>query len=348
MSPVSDPGFLLNLLTQAAGREPGFWNWAFYWFSQEIVTAVIGLLLVILFVTINAIGLIYAELKIAGHIQRRPAMMEVGWHGFLQPVMDAAKLLVKELTTPSAVDRPLFIAAPIVVFLPVPIAFIVIPFSQHLIVRDLNLGLLLIFSFSALNVVGILIGGWASHNKYSLLGALRSVSQNVAYEIPILLSVMGVVIIANTLKMTEIVTAQGRYWFILVQPVAAVLYFIASTAETNRLPFDIPEAEGELVAGFHSEYSGMRFALFFLAEYSNMFIVAAVFTTLFLGGWKGPVLPGVIWFLIKVYVLVFLVIVARWTFPRLRFDQLMTLAWKVLIPLAMANLLITALVIKLV
>ncbi|MBW2059994.1 MAG: NADH-quinone oxidoreductase subunit NuoH [Deltaproteobacteria bacterium] len=348
MSPVSDPGFLLYFLTQATEREPGFWNWAFYWFSQEVVVVVVGLLLIIGFVTINAIGLIYAELKIAGHIQRRPAMMEVGWHGFLQPVMDAVKLLVKELTTPTAVNRPLFVVAPVIVFLPVLIAFIVIPFSERLIVRDLNLGLLLIFAFSALNVIGILIGGWASNNKYSLLGALRSVSQNVAYEIPILLSVMSVVIMTNTLRMTELVAAQEKVWFVLVQPVAAILYFIAATAETNRLPFDIPEAEGELVAGFHSEYSGMRFALFFLAEYSNMFIVAAVFATLFLGGWHGPILPGPIWFLLKVYVLVFLVIVARWTFPRLRFDQLMTLAWKVLIPFALANLLVTALVIKLI
>ncbi|MBW1708799.1 MAG: NADH-quinone oxidoreductase subunit NuoH [Deltaproteobacteria bacterium] len=348
MSPISDPGFLLTILTQAVEREPGFWNWAFHWFSQEIVVAVIGLLLIIAFVTINAIGLIYAELKIAGHIQRRPATMEVGWHGFLQPVMDAAKLLVKEAMTPTAVNRPLFLAAPVIVFLPVLISFIVLPFSEKLIVRDLNLGLLLIFAFSALNVIGILIAGWASNNKYSLLGALRSVSQNIAYEIPILLSAMSVVVMANSLKMSELVAAQDKIWFFIIQPLAAIIFFVATTAETNRLPFDIPEAEGELVAGFHSEYSGMRFALFFLAEYSNMFIVSAVFVTLFLGGWHGPILPGLIWFLLKVYILVFIVIVARWTFPRLRFDQLMTLAWKVLIPLSLANLLVTALVIKLV
>jgi NADH-quinone oxidoreductase subunit H len=170
----------------------------------------------------------------------------------------------------------------------------------------------------------------------------------VAYEIPILITVMSVIIMTHSLKMSEIIAAQDRVWFIVVQPLAAILYFVASTAETNRLPFDIPEAEGELVAGFHSEYSGMRFALFFLAEYTNMFIVAAVFTTLFLGGWRGPVLPGPIWFLIKVYALIFFVLVARWTFPRLRFDQLMTLAWKVMIPLAMVNLIVTALVMKLV
>lgn len=332
----------------SANIAPGLWNWLAYWLSEEVLVAVVGLLIVIGLITVNSIGLIYAELKVAAHVQRRPGPMEVGWHGWLQPVMDAVKLLGKELVTASAVNKPLFIVAPMIVILPLLVTFIVIPFGKTLIIRDLNMGLLLIFSFSALNVVGILVGGWASNNKYSLLGALRSVSQCVAYEIPILITVMSVIIMTHSLKMSEIIAAQDRVWFIVVQPLAAILYFVASTAETNRLPFDIPEAEGELVAGFHSEYSGMRFALFFLAEYTNMFIVAAVFTTLFLGGWRGPVLPGPIWFLVKVYALVFLVIVARWTFPRLRFDQLMTLAWKVMIPLAMANLIVTALVMKLV
>lgn len=332
----------------SANIEPGLWNWLAYWLSPEILTAVVGLLIVIGLITVNSIGLIYAELKVAAHVQRRPGPMEVGWHGWLQPVMDAVKLLGKELVTASAVNKPLFILAPMIVILPLLVTFVVIPFGEKLIIRDLNMGLLLIFSFSALNVVGILIGGWASNNKYSLLGALRSVSQCVAYEIPILITVMSVVIMTHSLRMSDIIAAQSGIWFIVIQPLAAILYLVASTAETNRLPFDIPEAEGELIAGFHSEYSGMRFALFFLAEYTNMFIVAAVFVTLFLGGWRGPVLPGPIWFLIKVYALIFLVLVARWTFPRLRFDQLMTLAWKVMIPLAMVNLIVTALVIKLV
>jgi len=332
----------------SANIESGIWNWLAYWLSEEILVAVVGLLVVIGLITVNSIGLIYAELKVAAHVQRRPGPMEVGWHGWLQPVMDAVKLLGKELVTASAVNKPLFILAPMIVILPLLVTFVVIPFGEKLIIRDLNMGLLLIFSFSSLNVVGILIGGWASNNKYSLLGALRSVSQCVAYEIPILITVMSVVIMTHSLRMSEIIAAQSRIWFIVIQPLAAILYLVASTAETNRLPFDIPEAEGELIAGFHSEYSGMRFALFFLAEYTNMFIVAAVFVTLFLGGWRGPVLPGPIWFLIKVYALIFLVLVARWTFPRLRFDQLMTLAWKVMIPLALVNLIVTALVIKLV
>ncbi len=335
--PPTDPNFFVN-----------FWNQASYYIGPELWVSLVGLLAIIGFVTINALALIYGELKIAGHIQRRPAMMEVGWHGFLQPVMDAVKLLVKELTTPTGANRFLFIIAPGVVFLPVLVAFIVIPFSETLVVRDINLGLLLIFSFSALNVVGILIAGWASHNKYSLIGAMRSVSQNVAYEIPILLSAMAVVMMTNSLNLNEIIRAQGKIWFIIYQPLAAIIFLIASTAETNRTPFDIPEADGELVAGFHTEFSGMRFALFFLAEYSNMFIVAAVFVVLFLGGWRGPILPGLIWFLLKIYLVIFLVIVARWTFPRTRFDQLMTFSWKVLIPLALFNLLFTGLIIKLV
>lgn len=329
--------------------DPQTW-WLAAWLGPELTVTIIGLIAVMGLITINAIGLIYVELKVAAHVQRRPGPMEVGWHGFLQPVMDAIKLLVKELTTPTAVNKPLFLAAPIVVLIPVLISFVVIPFSETWIIRDLNLGLLLIFAFSALNVVGILIGGWASNNKYSLLGGLRSVSQNIAYEVPILLTVMSVVIMTNTLKMTELVAAQ---WipFVLLQPIAAIIYFVAATAETNRTPFDIPEADGELIAGFHSEYSGMRFAIFFLAEYTNMFLVAAVFTTLFLGGWKCylvPALSGPIIFLIKVYILVFLVILARWTFPRMRFDQLMTFSWKVMIPWALVNLMVTAVVLKLI
>lgn len=339
MSAAADPGIIMEL-----------WNMAAGFLTPELLIAAIGLQLVIALITVNAIGLIYVELKTAAHITFRPGPMEVGWHGILQSVMDPIKLLAKEVVTPTAVNKPLFIMAPVVVIIPVLVAFIVIPFSEKLIIRDLNLGLLLIFSFSTLNVLGILMGGWASNNKFSLLGAIRAVAQNIAYEIPILISIMSVLVIANSLKMTDIVNAQidRHIWFIFCAPIAAITYFIASVAETNRLPFDIPEAEGELVSGFHTEYSGMRFAMFFLAEYTNMFLVAAVFTTLFLGGWQGPLLPGPIWFLLKVYFLVFIVIVARWTFPRMRFDQLMTFAWKVLIPFSLFSLILTAFLVKLI
>jgi len=215
-------------------------------------------------------------------------------------------------------------------------------------------GVLLIFAFSTFNVLAILMGGWAANNKYSLLGAIRSVAQGVAYEIPLLLVVLNVLLWSNSMQMSAIVEAQSRVWNAFWMPVAAVIYLICATAETNRAPFDIPEAESELVAGFHTEYSGMRFALFFLAEYSNMLIVAAVATTLFFGGWKPfpfldslPV-PGVVWFFGKTYALIFGVIWVRWTFPRLRFDQLMNFSWKIMIPAALIHLVVYAGIIKLI
>ncbi|MCL6621340.1 MAG: NADH-quinone oxidoreductase subunit NuoH [Syntrophobacterales bacterium] len=307
-----------------------------------------GLIGVMALVAVNALFLIWMERKVSAHMQLRPGPMEVGWHGAIQTIADALKLLGKELITPREVDRPVYLAAPIVIFLPVLVSFLVIPFSQNLIIRDMNVGVLLILSFAALTVLAILMAGWASNNKYAVFGAIRSVAQNVAYEIPLLITLMSVILMVGSFRLTDIVAAQSRVWFILVQPVAFILYIICATAETNRAPFDLPEAESELVAGFHTEYSGMRFALFFLAEYTNMFIVAALATIFFLGGWRGPFLPGVIWFLIKVYAIIFLIMWFRWTFPRVRFDQLITLSWKILIPLSLANLIITAFVLKLV
>jgi NADH-quinone oxidoreductase subunit H len=262
-------------------------------------------------------------------------------------VADALKLMGKELITPEEVDRPVYLMAPIIIFLPVLLSFLVIPFSETWIIQDMNVGIVLILGFSTLAVLAILMAGWSSNNKYAVFGAIRSVAQNVAYEIPLLITVMSIVLMVGSFKLTDIVAAQSKTWFVLVQPLAFILYVICATAETNRAPFDLPEAESELVAGFHTEYSGMRFALFFLAEYTNMFIVSAVATVLFLGGWRGPYLPGVVWFLLKVYAVIFLLMWFRWTFPRVRFDQLVTFAWKILIPLAFVNLLLTAFVLKL-
>jgi NADH-quinone oxidoreductase subunit H len=312
---------------------------------------IVGLILVLIFSQLNALFLVWLERKVAGHIQLRYGPMEVGPHGLLQTIVDGIKLVGKELITPLKADKKLFVIAPVLVFMPVLVPFLVLPFGPELIIRDMNVGLLLIFAFSTFSVLAILVGGWASNNKYALLGAIRSVAQNVAYEIPLLLSVMSVVLMVHSFKFSELVMAQHRVWFIFLQPVAAIIYFICATAETNRAPFDIPEAESELVAGFHTEYSGMRFGLFFLAEYTNMFIVCAVATSLFLGGWHGPFgfslgIPGVVWFLAKTYFLLFVLMWFRWTFPRVRFDQLMNFSWKVLIPLSMLNLLVTALVLK--
>lgn len=318
---------------------------------SEWIRLIVGLVLALAFAGLNGLFLVWLERKVAGHIQLRPGPKEVGPFGLLQTLVDGLKLVGKELITPRAADWKLFMMAPVLVFAPVLIGFLVLPFGPNLIIRDMNLGVLLIFAFSTLGVLAILMGGWASNNKYALLGAVRAVAQNVAYEIPLLLCVMSVVLMVNSLRFSEIVQAQGCVWFIFLQPVAGLIYLIAATAETNRAPFDIPEAESELVAGFHTEYTGMRFGLFFLAEYTNMFIVSAVATSLFFGGWHGPFgfdlgLPGIVWFMAKTYFLIFVIMWVRWTFPRVRFDQLMNFSWKFMIPLSLVNLLVTAFAVK--
>lgn len=309
--------------------------------GKETLIMIAGLVGVLIFVVFNALILTWAERKVAGHMQRRIGPKEVGPFGLIQPLADALKLLGKEILTPRQVEKPLYYLAPTIVFIPVLVSFIVIPFDASLQVRDINVGILVILAFSSLSVLSILMAGWGSNNKYALIGSIRSVAQNVAYEIPLLLSLLPVIMIANSLSLKEIVTAQQSLWFVCYQPLAFLIYFIAAVAETNRTPFDLPEAESELVAGYHTEYSGMRFALFFLAEYTNIFIVSAIATTFFLGGYQGPFLPGIIWFLLKSYLLVFVIMWLRWTFPRVRFDQLLNISWKVLIPLTLVNLLVT-------
>ncbi|RPI79262.1 MAG: NADH-quinone oxidoreductase subunit NuoH [Desulfobacteraceae bacterium] len=323
------------------------WQVIYQFAGPVVLTLVIGLVAVFTFAALNAMFLVWLERKVAGHIQLRIGPKEVGPFGVLQTVIDALKLVGKELITPRQTSKFLFRLAPILVFVPAVVPFVVLPFSKWLQIRDLNAGLLLIIAFGGINVIAILMGGWASNNKYALLGAMRSVAQNVAYEIPLLLAAMSVVLMAGTLSLQQIVGAQEKVWFVFQQPLAFLIYMIAVTAETNRAPFDIPEAESELVAGFHTEYSGMRFSLFFLAEYTEMFVVAAVATTLFLGGWQGPFLPGIWWFMAKAFLLIFVAMWARWTFPRLRFDQLMNFAWKYMTPLALTNLLATAVLRKL-
>jgi NADH-quinone oxidoreductase subunit H len=330
------------------------WQKLVNYLGPDLAVIIVGLVGVLALVQVNALFLVWLERKVAAHIQLRIGPKEVGPFGILQTIVDGVKLVSKELITPRHVDKKLFILAPVAIFLPVLVSFVVIPFSEKLQIRDLNVGLLVIFAFSTFNVLAILVGGWASNNKYSLLGAVRSVAQNVAYEIPLLLTVLSALLWSNSLQMSKIVESQSTVWNVFWMPVAALIYLICATAETNRAPFDIPEAESELVAGFHTEYGGMRFALFFLAEYSNMLIVAAVATTLFFGGWKPfpflgflPV-PGLIWFLAKTYVLIFVVIWVRWTFPRLRFDQLMNFCWKIMIPAALLHLIVYAGIIKLI
>lgn len=318
----------------------------------ELIRMVFAVIIIISFIFLNAIMMGYLERKIAGHVQRRPGPMEVGSHGILQLVVDGVKLVGKELLVPVNVDRTLFRLGPILSFTPVILPLLVIPFSEKLQARDLNLGLLFIVSMTSINVMAMVVAGWGSNNKYSMFGAMRAVAQSIAYEIPILLSMLAVILMANTFSLKEIVGAQQNIWFIVLQPLAFIIYIISGVAETNRAPFDLPEAESELTAGFHTEYSGMGFSLFFLGEYTNMFTVASVATVLFLGGWHGPPLPygqylGIVWFFLKVYFLLFFMIMIRWTYPRVRFDQLLNFAWKYLVPFSLANILITVVVIKL-
>jgi NADH-quinone oxidoreductase subunit H len=330
------------------------WQMAVDILGPDLARILAGAIGLVALVQLNTLFLVWLERKVSAHLQLRLGPMEVGPHGILQTLVDGIKLIGKELITPRHVDRKLYVLAPIVVFTGVLASLIVIPFSRELQIRDLNVGVLLIFAFSTFNVLAILMGGWSANNKYSLLGAIRSVAQSVAYEIPLLLVVLNVLLWTNSMKMSTIVEAQSTVWNVFWMPVAAIIYLICATAETNRAPFDIPEAESELVAGFHTEYSGMRFALFFLAEYSNMFIVTAVATTLFFGGWKSLPLfgflpiPGVVWFFLKVYVLVFVIMWVRWTFPRLRFDQLMNFSWKVMIPVSLVHLVVYAGIIKII
>jgi NADH-quinone oxidoreductase subunit H len=313
----------------------------------DIIRVVLGLVGVLVVVVVNALILTWAERKVSGHIQRRIGPKEVGPCGLLQPIADTIKLIAKEILTPKDVEKPLYFLAPALIFVPVLVSFVVIPFDGFFQVKDINVGILVILAFSSLTVLSILLAGWGSNNKYSLIGSVRSVAQNIAYEIPLLLSLLAVIFMAGSLSLKDVVEAQRGAWNVFLQPIAFLVFFIAGVAETNRTPFDLPEAESELVAGFHTEYSGMRFALFFLAEYTNMFIICAITTTFFLGGYLGPILPGFVWFFAKTYVLIFIILWFRWTFPRVRFDQLLNFAWKLLIPVSLLNLIVTGGLLKL-
>lgn len=307
-----------------------------------------------------------AERKIIAWMQVRLGPMRVGPWGILQMVADPIKLLIKEDIVPSQADRWIFTLAPVICLIPAFIVLAVIPIGPTITilgrqvtmyVTDLNIGLLYVLSISSVGVLGIILAGWASNSKYPLLGALRSAAQMVSYEVALGFSVLGVLMLSGSLSLVSIVEAQKTSgWYVFLQPVAFILFFICGVAETNRAPFDLPEAESELVAGFHTEYSGFRFSLFFLAEYANMLTVAAMAVTLFWGGWLRPfptvaafafldVIPGVLWFLAKVIVFLYFYLWFRASWPRYRYDQLMKLGWQFLLPISMANLIVTAILV---
>lgn len=309
------------------------------------------------FVGANAAYLVWVERKGAGRFQRRPGPTEVGPAGLLQPIADAIKLMTKQVMVPPVADRTLFMLAPMMVMAPGLMCLATIPFSAHLGARDLNLGLIMVFAFGSINVMAIMLGGWASRNKYAIISAARVVSQNVAYEIPMLLVVITLLMVTGTMNLREIVEQQaGGFWkwnfFNLaanpLMPVTFVIFFICMLAETNRAPFDMAEAESELVAGAFTEYAGMGFGVFFMAEYANILVGCSLGTILFFGGWQSPigVLPGLFWFLVKLYLLIFTVVWVRWTFPRTQFYRLLNLSWKTLIPISLATLVLTSVMLK--
>jgi len=340
---------------------------------------VIGILAVFLFTLLNTAYLTYYERKVLGHMQARLGPMHTGPHGILQPIADGVKLMFKEDIIPTFADKPVFILAPMMALVPALIAYVVVPFGPavtvfgrtfHLYIADLNIGILYILALSSMGAYGIVMAGWASNSKYALMGGLRSASQVLSYELPIGLVIISVLMMSGSLSLVKITESQAGSilnWNIVYQPVAFVVYLISGIAETNRAPFDLPEAENELVAGFHVEYSGIRWSYFFMAEYANMLIVSCMAVVLFLGGWNPiiprtwfeavPVMgqyigfagdPAIWWFIIKIYVFFFMFLWLRATLPRLRYDQLMRLGWKILIPIALANILVTGLVMLLV
>lgn len=346
---------MLNL--PAAGELIGLFQWlhqqleATGW-SPTLITIITYVVLAVgMFglLALIALFLVWWERKISAHIQQRFGPMRVGWHGWYQTIMDALKLLQKEDIRVDTRDKVVFFWAPVMCFVAAFLAYVVIPFGNGLIVADLNIGILYVIAVTTFTIISLLMAGWGSNNKYALLGGIRSAAQVVSYEVPMILSILTVVLFAGSLSMVQIVASQHGHgifdWNIFrvpFGPIAFVTYIIAGTAETNRTPFDIPEAEQELVAGYNVEYSGMKFAMFFLAEFVNMFTVSAIAATLFLGGWNGPFLPSWIWFLGKTLFVVFILVLFRWTFPRMRVDQLMMFAWKFLVPLTFANLILAA------
>jgi NADH-quinone oxidoreductase subunit H len=322
------------------------------WIAGFLILLV-KLTVVLFFLLFMAAYLVWVERKFLARLQIRYGPNRAGIFGLLQPVADIVKMLTKEDTVPEGADRLFFLLAPAIVASTAFLMFAVVPFGSDitlwgrnipLVVTDLNIGLLFVFAMSSLGVYGVALGGWSSNSKYGLLGGIRGAAQMISYELSLGLSLVPVVMLAHSFSIVDIVQAQERYPFILVQPIAFIIFVISAMAESKRIPFDLPEAENELVAGYHTEYSGMRFGLFFLGEYVHIMVFGGIVSVLFLGGWRGPLLPPVAWLLIKILVVALFMIWVRGTLPRLRYDQLMAMGWKVLIPLALVNILLTAVI----
>ncbi|MEW6696212.1 MAG: NADH-quinone oxidoreductase subunit NuoH [Bacillota bacterium] len=300
---------------------------------------------ILVYILISALWLVYMERKVSAYMQCRIGPNRVGPLGLLQTTADIGKLISKEFIIPRCADKKLFLLGPILIFMPPLAVFAVAPFGKDMVAIDMNIGVYYFLAVASLSTVIVWMAGWASNNKYSLIGGMRVVAQMVSYEMPLILSIVGVIILTGTLNMSEIIRAQEDVWFIFLQPLGFLIYLIAGVAETNRAPFDLVEGESEIICGPFTEYSGMGFAMFFLAEYANVVLVSVMAVTLFFGGWHAPLgltfIPSWIWFLLKVYGMIFLFMWFRWTYPRIRVDQLMEFGWKVLVPLSIANIFVT-------
>ncbi len=321
-----------------------------------VLIALVKVLVVFTAILLSVAYMTLMERKVLGHMQVRYGPNRVGPLGLFQPIADGIKLFFKEDIVVPFANRLIYILAPSVIVITALMSYAVIPFGDHvtimgqkvdLVVADVNVGVLYLFAISSLGVYGIVMGGWASNNKYSLLGSIRSSAQMISYELSLGLSIIGVLMITGSLSTVKIVEAQTPVWFVIYQPLGFIIYLISAVAESSRTPFDLTECENELVAGYQTEYSSMKFGLYYLGEYAHILVVSSLAVTLFFGGWHGPWLPPVIWFLIKVFFFIFFFIWVRATYPRFRYDQLMKFGWKVLFPLSLLNIMITAVVMSL-
>jgi len=331
--------FLQQLFDQVriAAADSAFWSGVF-----NVGWGLVKFVLVVLFMILNTLVLVWLERKLSGRIQSRLGPMRCGRpHGWLQLIADTFKLLGKEDIVPRAADRALFVIAPAVVFTAAILVYVVVPMGPTAIVSDLNIGILYLAAATSFTIIGTLMAGWGSNSKWSLLGAMRGAAMLISYEVPMVLAVIAVVMLSGSLSTNSIVGSQSGLWHVVIQPLGFLVFLAALFAELNRVPFDLAEAESELVAGYNVEYSGLRFAFFFLAEYANLLALSAIAVTLYFGGWQGPILPPFIWFMIKTYAFVVLVMWIRWTLPRIRVDHLLSFGWKVLLPAALLNLAVT-------
>ena len=311
-------------------------QWAAY-----LIPALVGIIVMLVFILGMVIVFIYVERRLLGRFQIRLGPNRLGPEGIFQPIATALKVLLKEDVCPTAADKLIHWLAPVVVFIPILLVFAVVPFQDHALLADLNVGVVYILAISSISAVGIYMAGWGSNNKYSMISAFRTVGQMVSYELPVVLSILGIVLMAGSLSLNTIVEKQ-EIPYLLMQPLGFLIFFIGTLAEMNRSPFDLLEADSEIVAGYHTEYSGMKFAMFYLGEYGHSLVYAAIIAALYLSGWKGPLLWPWLWFIIKILAVFFVIVWIRATLPRFRVDQLMSFAWKGLLPMAIINLFIVA------